>query len=190
DFLCQNYVLNGLADALYNIFYEKKTAKELWESLERRYKPGCCEPKNSLLASTRSVLGKWVYLVTLAMSLFDLQDVCMAIGSIATLDLPMVVDLIGIYVLKGPYFYANHDQLPPYTHTRPPPFSADHTRRRRPPPRAAASCQTCSGHRDEEFPSVLNPSSLLVQIDGGRLNPVVDLIGGSTAAYREEPVFL
>ncbi|KZV41438.1 sphingoid long-chain bases kinase 2, mitochondrial-like [Dorcoceras hygrometricum] len=26
-----------------------------------------------------------------------------AIGSIATLDLPMVVDLIGIYGLKGPY---------------------------------------------------------------------------------------
>ncbi|KZV37305.1 monosaccharide-sensing protein 2-like [Dorcoceras hygrometricum] len=41
--------------------------------------------------------------LTLAMSLFDLQDVCIAIGSIATLDLPMVVDLIGIYGLKGPY---------------------------------------------------------------------------------------
>ncbi|KZV22241.1 Serine/threonine protein kinase-related domain containing protein [Dorcoceras hygrometricum] len=53
--------------------------------------------------STRSVSGKCVYLVTLAMSLFDLQDVCIAIGSIATLDLPMVVDLIGIYGLKGPY---------------------------------------------------------------------------------------
>ncbi|KZV25852.1 hypothetical protein F511_29129 [Dorcoceras hygrometricum] len=37
------------------------------------------------------------------MSLFDLQDVCIAIGSIATFDLPMVVDLIGIYGLKGPY---------------------------------------------------------------------------------------
>ncbi|KZV35922.1 hypothetical protein F511_34714 [Dorcoceras hygrometricum] len=37
------------------------------------------------------------------MSLFDLQDVCIAIGSIATLDVPMVVDLIGIYGLKGPY---------------------------------------------------------------------------------------
>ncbi|KZV24473.1 hypothetical protein F511_44523 [Dorcoceras hygrometricum] len=37
------------------------------------------------------------------MSLFDLQDVRIAIGSIATLDLPMVVDLIGIYGLKGPY---------------------------------------------------------------------------------------
>ncbi|KZV51495.1 hypothetical protein F511_34406 [Dorcoceras hygrometricum] len=53
--------------------------------------------------STRSVLGKWVLPVTLAMSLLDLQDVCIAIGSIATLDLRMVVDLIGIYRLKGPY---------------------------------------------------------------------------------------
>ncbi|KZV21274.1 hypothetical protein F511_25677 [Dorcoceras hygrometricum] len=46
---------------------------------------------------------KWVCLVTLAMSVFDLQDVCIAIGSLATLDLPMIFDLIGIYVLKGPY---------------------------------------------------------------------------------------
>ncbi|KZV28091.1 hypothetical protein F511_28362 [Dorcoceras hygrometricum] len=37
------------------------------------------------------------------MSLFDLQDVCIAIGSLATLDLSMIVDLIGIYGLKGPY---------------------------------------------------------------------------------------
>ncbi|KZV55625.1 hypothetical protein F511_32200 [Dorcoceras hygrometricum] len=37
------------------------------------------------------------------MSLFDLRDVCMVIGSLATLDLPMVIDLIGIFVLKGPY---------------------------------------------------------------------------------------
>ncbi|KZV23634.1 hypothetical protein F511_34335 [Dorcoceras hygrometricum] len=29
NFLCRNYVLNGLADALYNVFCEKKTAKEL-----------------------------------------------------------------------------------------------------------------------------------------------------------------
>ncbi|KZV20807.1 hypothetical protein F511_43726 [Dorcoceras hygrometricum] len=37
------------------------------------------------------------------MSLFDLQDVCTVIGSLATLDLPMVVDLIGILELKGLY---------------------------------------------------------------------------------------
>ncbi|KZV27081.1 hypothetical protein F511_14101 [Dorcoceras hygrometricum] len=37
------------------------------------------------------------------MPLFDLQDVCITIGSLATLDIPMIVDLIGIYALKGPY---------------------------------------------------------------------------------------
>ncbi|KZV58103.1 hypothetical protein F511_31409 [Dorcoceras hygrometricum] len=34
----------------------------------------------------------------------DLQDVCMAIESLTTLDLPMVVDSIEIYELKGPYY--------------------------------------------------------------------------------------
>ncbi|KAL5559487.1 hypothetical protein UlMin_035698 [Ulmus minor] len=38
DFLCQNYVLNGLTDSLYNVYSDKKTAKELWESLDRKYK--------------------------------------------------------------------------------------------------------------------------------------------------------
>ncbi|RVX19809.1 hypothetical protein CK203_005258 [Vitis vinifera] len=34
----QNYVMNGLADSLYNVYSDKKTAKELWESLDRKYK--------------------------------------------------------------------------------------------------------------------------------------------------------
>jgi len=38
DFLCRNYVLNGLADGLYNVYSSKKTAKELWESLDQKYK--------------------------------------------------------------------------------------------------------------------------------------------------------
>ncbi|GJV16573.1 RNA-directed DNA polymerase, eukaryota, reverse transcriptase zinc-binding domain protein [Tanacetum coccineum] len=38
DFLCHNYVLNGLVDSLYNVYYKTMTAKELWESLERKYK--------------------------------------------------------------------------------------------------------------------------------------------------------
>ena len=29
DFLCRNYVMNGLADSLYNVYSDKKTAKEL-----------------------------------------------------------------------------------------------------------------------------------------------------------------
>ncbi|KZV31230.1 hypothetical protein F511_17104 [Dorcoceras hygrometricum] len=62
-----------------------------------------CDVKYHVSLSTGCVLGEWVFLVTLVMSLFDLQDVCIAVGSLATLDIPMVVDLIGIYVLKGPY---------------------------------------------------------------------------------------
>nr|GEZ33495.1 Pol polyprotein [Tanacetum cinerariifolium] len=38
DFLCHNYVLNGLIDPLYNVYCKTPTAKELWESLERKYK--------------------------------------------------------------------------------------------------------------------------------------------------------
>ncbi|GKA86635.1 hypothetical protein Tco_0808346 [Tanacetum coccineum] len=38
DFLCHNYVLNGLIDPLYNVYCKTTTAKELWESLERKCK--------------------------------------------------------------------------------------------------------------------------------------------------------
>ncbi|KAL6326062.1 hypothetical protein AAG906_000937 [Vitis piasezkii] len=41
DFLCRNYVMNGLADSLYNVYSDKKTAKELWESLDRNINRGC-----------------------------------------------------------------------------------------------------------------------------------------------------
>nr|GEW67678.1 ribonuclease H-like domain-containing protein [Tanacetum cinerariifolium] len=38
EFLCHNYILNGLVDSLCNVYYKTMTAKELWESLERKYK--------------------------------------------------------------------------------------------------------------------------------------------------------
>ncbi|KZV47995.1 hypothetical protein F511_22228 [Dorcoceras hygrometricum] len=136
------------------------------------------------------------------MSLFDLQDVCIVIGSLVTLDLPMVVDLIGIYVLKGPYctltttnwFLQALSVIPrgswgdvarrftmirwatSILHTRPPLLSLNLTppaaalRRPVPPPCA------CFDPHDEEFPSVLNSSVLLVQADEGVLIPIVDLI--------------
>ncbi|KZV43013.1 hypothetical protein F511_41324 [Dorcoceras hygrometricum] len=43
-------------------------------------------------------------------------------------------------------------------------------------PAAAYVDRTCSDQLDEEFPSVLNSSVLLVQADEGVLNPVMDLI--------------
>ncbi|KAK4404257.1 hypothetical protein Sango_0794300 [Sesamum angolense] len=38
DFLCKNYILNSLSDTLYNVYSSAKTARVLWESLEKKYK--------------------------------------------------------------------------------------------------------------------------------------------------------
>ncbi|KZV55721.1 F-box protein [Dorcoceras hygrometricum] len=143
--------------------------------------------------------GKWVYLVTLAMSLFDLQDVCIVIGSLATLDLPLVVDLIGIYVLKGPYYTLTTTNWFLQALSVIPMGSWGDVSRRftmirwvvAPPPplkiltvaasTAAPSCRrcrdrTCSDRRVEEIPFVPNLSGLLVQAEEGVVFPVVDLI--------------
>ncbi|XP_060182787.1 uncharacterized protein LOC132612695 [Lycium barbarum] len=38
DFLCKNYILNGLDDGLYNVYSGCKTSKELWNALDKKYK--------------------------------------------------------------------------------------------------------------------------------------------------------
>ena len=38
DFLCKNYILNGLDNTLYNVYSRIKTTREHWESLDRKYK--------------------------------------------------------------------------------------------------------------------------------------------------------
>ncbi|KZV14307.1 hypothetical protein F511_19450, partial [Dorcoceras hygrometricum] len=38
EFLCRNYVLNGMDNSLYNVYSRMTTAKLLWESLEKKYK--------------------------------------------------------------------------------------------------------------------------------------------------------
>ncbi|XP_021802755.1 uncharacterized protein LOC110746825 [Prunus avium] len=38
EFCCRNYILNSLDDNLYDIYSACKTAKELWEKLEKKYK--------------------------------------------------------------------------------------------------------------------------------------------------------
>ncbi|KZV53635.1 hypothetical protein F511_29821 [Dorcoceras hygrometricum] len=124
------------------------------------------------------------------MSLFDLQDVCMDIGSITTLDLPMVVDLIGICGLKGPYcmltttnwFLQALSVIPRgswgdvarrFTMIR---WAKHHNRRpsplyKPPPPCAAAAAplhrKIVSGQFDEENPSAQISSRLIVQGDEG-----------------------
>ncbi|KZV31871.1 F-box/kelch-repeat protein-like [Dorcoceras hygrometricum] len=141
------------------------------------------------------------------MSLFDFQDVCIVIGSLATLDLPMVVNLIGIYVLKGPYctltttnwFLQELSVIPRGSWgdvarrfimirwlAPPPPLQ---TPSRQPHHRRATAVRllrdrTCSDHVDEEIPSVVNSSALLVQTDEGLVHPVMDRI---KEIYRRLP---
>ena len=50
DYLCRNYVLNGLTDSLYNVFCVKQTAKELWESLDQKYKSEDAGTKKFMVA--------------------------------------------------------------------------------------------------------------------------------------------
>ncbi|KAH1107190.1 hypothetical protein J1N35_010958 [Gossypium stocksii] len=50
DFLCRNYILNGLSNALYEVYGVKKTTKELWTSLDHKYKAEDAKTKKFLVA--------------------------------------------------------------------------------------------------------------------------------------------
>ena len=57
DFLCKNYVMNALIDSLYNVYTYKKTSKEIWESLDRKYKTEDAGTKKFVWAN--SLIIKW-----------------------------------------------------------------------------------------------------------------------------------
>nr|XP_048319503.1 uncharacterized protein LOC125418864 [Ziziphus jujuba var. spinosa] len=67
DYLCQNYVLNGLSDALYIMYCCTKSAKELWETLDRKYKTENARSGNCLLVGETSKIilsikeRKWTF---------------------------------------------------------------------------------------------------------------------------------
>ncbi|KZV55079.1 MICROTUBULE ORGANIZATION 1 family protein [Dorcoceras hygrometricum] len=75
-------------------------------------------------------------------------------------------------------------------HTKSSRPSSPHHPLGRPPPHARVCRRRClcdwtySDHVDEEIPFVTNSSAFLVQTDEGAVNPVVDQIRRSTAAYR------
>ena len=37
DFMCKNYILNGLSDNLYDYYNMQNTAKDLWDALQKKY---------------------------------------------------------------------------------------------------------------------------------------------------------
>ncbi|XP_023763186.1 uncharacterized protein LOC111911665 [Lactuca sativa] len=50
EFMCRNYMLNGLTDALYNVYCKVATPKEVWESLERKHKTEDAGTKKHVVA--------------------------------------------------------------------------------------------------------------------------------------------
>jgi len=48
DFLCWNYILNGLDGSLYNVYNSITTTKKLWASLDQKYKTEDAVPRSSL----------------------------------------------------------------------------------------------------------------------------------------------
>ncbi|KAG8478598.1 hypothetical protein CXB51_028404 [Gossypium anomalum] len=50
DFLCHNYILNGLSEELYEVYNIKKIDKELWEPLDHKYKTEDAGAKKFLVA--------------------------------------------------------------------------------------------------------------------------------------------
>ena len=51
DFLCKNYILNGLDNTLYNVYSPIKMARELWESLDIKYKTEDVGMKNFVMGT-------------------------------------------------------------------------------------------------------------------------------------------
>ncbi|XP_022893873.1 uncharacterized protein LOC111408334 [Olea europaea var. sylvestris] len=65
DFLCRNYIMNSLADALYNVYSTMKTAEELWESLDQKYKTEDAGAKKFILVDlppgSKPLGYKWIF---------------------------------------------------------------------------------------------------------------------------------
>jgi hypothetical protein len=57
DYLCRNYLMNGLADSLYNVYINTESAKELWESLEKKLRLRMPAPRN--LSWAASLIIRW-----------------------------------------------------------------------------------------------------------------------------------
>lgn len=53
EYNCRNYILNALDDSLYDIYSTFATAREIWESLEKKY-------KTEVACSKKFVVGKFL----------------------------------------------------------------------------------------------------------------------------------
>ena len=52
DFLCKNYLLNGLFDNLYDYYTTFNIAKDVWETFQKKYDTEEIIAKNSIVVAT------------------------------------------------------------------------------------------------------------------------------------------
>ncbi|XP_019084335.1 PREDICTED: receptor-like protein 12 [Camelina sativa] len=53
EFLCNNYILNALDDSLYDVYHIFQSPKQLWESLEKKY-------KSEVASAKKIIVGKFL----------------------------------------------------------------------------------------------------------------------------------
>ena len=53
EYLCKNYILNGLDNTLYNVYSSVDSAKNLWTSLEKKY-------KTEVAGTKKFIVGKFL----------------------------------------------------------------------------------------------------------------------------------
>ncbi|CAM8882965.1 unnamed protein product [Rhodiola kirilowii] len=56
EYLCRNYVLNSLNDVIYKVYCTKSSAKELWESLDRKYQTENAGSKKYIVGALPRIL--------------------------------------------------------------------------------------------------------------------------------------
>ncbi|GKF12065.1 hypothetical protein Tco_0049991 [Tanacetum coccineum] len=52
EYNCKNYILNALDDSMYDIYSTFATAREIWESLEKKYKTQVACSKKFIVGRT------------------------------------------------------------------------------------------------------------------------------------------
>ena len=50
DYICRGHILNGMSDALFDVYQGMESAKELWEALENKYVSEDASSKNFIVS--------------------------------------------------------------------------------------------------------------------------------------------
>ena len=54
DYICRGHILNSMSDALFDVYQNMESAKELWEALKNKYISEDASSKNSIVSKFNS----------------------------------------------------------------------------------------------------------------------------------------